>query len=177
MDRIMNITEFLLARIAEDEAIARAAIDSRRPGSHWTWESPSDGPLWLRTVEEYPTSSGVGELPGFPLGYDTLMEPVEAMPHIARHDPARVLAECAAKRAIIKQHEEWPVLFESRPTFSSVETNSVNDISMKMVQEVAWLTEREYVKRFGAEPPTAPMMATLAAIYADHPDYQQEWGA
>ena len=29
----------------------------------------------------------------------------EAAPHIARHDPARVLAECESKRRIVEQYE------------------------------------------------------------------------
>ena len=29
--------------------------------------------------------------------------------HVSRHDPARVLAECAAKRAIVKWAVSWPV--------------------------------------------------------------------
>ena len=40
-----------------------------------------------------------------------------------------------------------------------------------------WLTEQEYVKKFGEAPPTAPMIRTLAAVYKDHPDYRPEWEA
>ncbi len=80
----MTITEFLLARIAEDEAVALAA----------------NGPSV----------------------------------HAARHDPTRVLAECAAKRAIIEQAER---------------------------SDSGWW-ESIYV-------------AILAAVYADHPDYDPSW--
>lgn len=86
----------------------------------------------------------------------------------------RVLAECAAKRAIIKQHEDWPVLVE-RESEISHDASDLNSVTFRMSRETMWLTEREYVKRFGVEPPTAPMIRILAAVYKDHPDYQQEW--
>ena len=59
----MTITEFLLARVAEDEAVAQDAVNPDRPGTHWQWMAPdgSDDPdamLWLRTTEVFPTTSG-----------------------------------------------------------------------------------------------------------------------
>jgi hypothetical protein len=56
----MTLIDFLLARIAEDEAVARDSLALYGPGSSL---------------------------------------------YVARHDPARVLAECAAKRRIIAAHE------------------------------------------------------------------------
>ncbi len=58
----LTIADFLLARVAEDEVVAREAFNAY----------PPDEPL----------PAMLGE-------------------HIARHDPARVLAECAAKRAVV----------------------------------------------------------------------------
>jgi len=182
----MNITEFLEARITEDEAAARAAIDPARPGVQWQWvtnetdrvvangdlaEAQEYQKISLRTVEEYPTSAG--ELPGFLIGYAEEVDP-GAGEHIARHDPARVLAECRAKRAIIEQHKDWPVLVERKPEFTEA-SNDIHSMTYRATQEMAWLTEREYVKRFGVEAPTTNMIRALAAVYADHPDYQQEW--
>jgi len=123
----MNITEFLEARIAEDEADARWVQDN---GDHGSYE---------------------------------------------RISPARVLAECAAKRAIIKQHEQWPVLVESEPSPMEKVADGLSDMTYRMTRQIAWLTTREYIKRFGIEPPTAPTIAALSAVYKDHPDYQQEW--
>lgn len=85
----------------------------------------------------------------------------------------RMLAECKAKREIIKQHESWPVLVEKQPdTFEGV---NVSDMTMRITRQIAWLTEREYVKKFGEAPPTTPMIRTIAAVYKDHADYQEEW--
>jgi hypothetical protein len=86
----------------------------------------------------------------------------------------RQLAECSAKRAIIEQHGEWPVLVERAPS-GDFDANDTQSMTYRMVKEIAWLTEREYVKRFGVEPPTTPMLRALAAVYSTHPDYQQEW--
>jgi len=61
-----GLAEFLLARIAEDEEMARAALP------HFPGEVEIVANVWE-----------------------------DACAHIARHDPARVLAECEAKRRIV----------------------------------------------------------------------------
>jgi hypothetical protein len=94
-----SLAEFLLARIAEDEAAANAAptrqwrVADLPPQGHWASSGVRPGvqTAWVSghstTVVEVP--DGGGAQPG-----------VEA--HIARWDPARVLAECEAKRRIIE---------------------------------------------------------------------------
>lgn len=96
----LSITEFLLARIAEDEQVARAA---QSPRGATIFTDPRRG------------------------GKQSMLD------HIARHDPARVLAECQAKRRIVAP---W----------------------------VGTVTENE-----------ARVLLALAAVYADHPDYSEEW--
>ncbi|UVF61174.1 hypothetical protein SEA_AOKA_51 [Arthrobacter phage Aoka] len=89
-----------------------------------------------------------------------------------------LLAECEAKRAIIRQHEAWPVLVEQVDDFPQISpADGLQGISLAMGRRIAWLTEREYIRRFGVEAPTAPMIRTLAAVYRDHPDYLDEWAA
>lgn len=88
----MTITEFLEARIAEDEAAARASFDEPWLGreDNGKWEvvgSRVDGDCYF--------SIGSSEEP--PIYFLTEGQ----AEHIARHDPARVLAECAAKREIV----------------------------------------------------------------------------
>jgi hypothetical protein len=76
----MTITEFLEARIAEDEAAARAA-------------TPSPWTLYDR---------GVGwEIPELPEVHDGLTFSKSDAHYVARNQPGRALAECAAKRAIM----------------------------------------------------------------------------
>lgn len=71
----MTITEFLLARIAEDEAVSRALDSSTDP---LNWTQPGDPAVGL-----------AGPVDG-PSGYESIVI-----------DPARVLAESAAKRLMV----------------------------------------------------------------------------
>ena len=108
----MNITQFLEARISEDEAEA---------GSGWSrlgdtrWERDNYGRTMLT--------------------------------------PSAILAECAAKRAII---ELAPKATEAEQGFD------------------------DYVWRGAGPEQNEPytgdaILYALAAVYKDHPDYQQEW--
>ena len=81
-----NLTEFLLARIAEDEAMARAAI---QPGELCPW---GDKRLPRRRPEDF--SEDVMDYLGGTWGE-----------HCAAWSPLRVLAECEAKREIIHMRQ------------------------------------------------------------------------
>jgi len=111
----MTLTEFLEARIAEDEATARNAGNS---------------PV-IEVARRY------GK--------------VAAQHFYARWDPARVLAECEAKRAIIEAHP--------------IEYSKVSDYT----DCVACLD----VDTYDAYP--CLTMRALGYVYAGHPDYRQEW--
>lgn len=85
----MTLTEFLLARIAEDE---KAALPFRnRLGEDDAWRCDEVGGK-VRSVmpQHFGNSDVMAES-------DTHLTAA----HIARHDPARVLAECEAKRRIV----------------------------------------------------------------------------
>lgn len=74
----MTLDEFLLARIAEDEEVARAATHQKIGGpSHGAWNADS---LHLT---------------------DTGLERADRR-HIAHFDPERMLADCMAKRRIVE---------------------------------------------------------------------------
>jgi hypothetical protein len=96
----MELVEFLLARIGEDEAVARAAVE--RNGATWSPHELHDGARITGTTEFGNPRSyrGDGELwdDEGALGMFT-----ETAAHIARWDPARVLAECEAKRRLIAE--------------------------------------------------------------------------
>jgi hypothetical protein len=91
------------------------------------------------------------------------------------YSSARVLAECATKRAIIEWHKNWPVLVETPPTFEPTALDDPQSTTLRMTKQIAWLTQQQYRERFGDEPPTAPILRHLAAPYADRPGYQEEW--
>ncbi len=133
-----GLTAFLLARIAEDETTAREATSSP-----WVVDPAGDG-----------IRAGSPDADGY---YDTAVvisdhgayPPDEATAqHIARWDPARVLAECEAKRRIIDLADESVVYWATRGSDSKEEGK------MWMYGDVLKL---------------------LALPYADHPDYRDEW--
>jgi Family of unknown function (DUF6221) len=88
---------------------------------------------------------------------DTMNAPYrdeEIGPFLARHDPARALREVEAKRAILAEH--GPASGGRDPDRCRVCT-AIHD---------------GRAARFRAPCPT---LLSLAAVYSDHPDYQQEW--
>lgn len=139
-----DLIVFLLAQLALDEAAAKAA-QLRFPGP-WDRAVAPDSPL--------PSAVSL---------YDSLDESFGvirgsyAADHIARHDPARVLREVAAKRAILAEHGP-----------------SRRDASRCRVCTAITHTGMGHAdaRRFRAPCPT---LLFLAAVYSDHPDYRAEW--
>lgn len=161
----MRLTDFLLARIAEDEAVALSA-----GGGHHHMHSASYEGAW--------TSPGTRDNCDVYGGECSAYHPPdeeEWFPLVDRYDPARVLAECEAKRQIVEWHKSWPVLVETQPQFERADADSPSLVSFKMTQQIAWLTQQEYRARFGDDPPTAPILLMLALPYAGHPDYDEAW--
>ena len=131
----MNITEFLEARIGEDEAYAAQA-----QGEHYGWID------YWRVAD---TRQG------------TRTESV-IYAHAFRFDPERTLAECAAKRAIIAEHvAEWG----SCATCLDGDDGACGDPE-------CCGSPSNIMKHY-----PCPTVRALAAVYKDHPDYQQEWAA
>jgi hypothetical protein len=85
----------------------------------------------------------------------------------ARWDPDRLRAECEAKRTIVDLH--WKVQF--------------TDVSIGLRDiDVCWICHGMLdvdgdLKRVVNVQERFPCstIRTLASVYADHPDYQQEW--
>lgn len=121
----MTVVEFLEARITEDEALANIAA-SELAGTEW--HAYSDETTVLAS--------------GVPVAET---ETPEYAPHIARHDPARVLAECKAKRAILADRKR--IDRSANPDEWSMGYSDAN---------------------YGA-------IQALAAVYKDHPDYDAGW--
>lgn len=142
-----DLTAFLLARIAEDQALARKSAE-RDGAEAWHWVSgeewhPVTGEQYEGAISADLVSEATFISPG--TGFDlpvrqTTGGPVEirwpAAEHIARHDPARVLAECDAKRSIVER-----------------------------VSDVAW----------GGYAVRDEILALLALPYSDHADFRDKW--
>lgn len=121
-----DLAEFLLARIAEDEAVAQKAIEEIGKIN------------WVPGAEQLPTDN------------EPLWVNPDGMFVVVCAYPARVFAECEAKRRIV--HHAVEALARSERT----------DVwggwpDTKARADGEWL------------------LALLAVPYAAHPDYREEW--
>ncbi|MCQ4148696.1 DUF6221 family protein [Rhodococcus qingshengii] len=128
----MTIVEFLQERLAEDERIAK---ESCAAGGQWRMDHNLD----VITANGSMTEGGQPGLLG------------QYAEHIARQDPARVLREVAAKRAILA---EYPAGFDLNINYAVVIVGG---------------------REMSARPPSPVFVRALAASYADHPEYQADW--
>lgn len=137
-----DLVEFLRARLDEDEQAAQRACEYASAEWHLDAE-------FGETVLWWPPEPDVAENErrhGIPVTADVWRgQTIESSgariaPHIARHDPARVLREVEAKRRIISEYERYAA--ERRRAMGGWDSS---------------------------EP--SPIIVALAAVYADHPDY------
>jgi hypothetical protein len=133
MDCMDDLIAFLRARLDEDADLALAAS----PGP-WHPDEEHDE---VHAVDDIVVAEG------FALSGRQLRATVD---HIARHDPARVLAEVEAKRHIIDWHRQ--------PTQDEFEDGTYRTMGCRC---------------YGGWP--CPTLRALAAPYADHPDYRDTW--
>jgi hypothetical protein len=110
---VSDIVAFVSARLDEDQADALAA--QKADPTPWTAQVSTDGP-W---PTDHDMRSGAGLVVSASdvglwdcEGSNTLCMAGPTSQHIARHDPARVLAEVKAKRAIVKFCDEDPLFLE-----------------------------------------------------------------
>lgn len=155
-----DLTEFLLARIAEDESEARAFELEDHPEGEREFAHQVPDLEWVWTGWETSIGKDMWRL-------------------AVRSD--RVLAECDAKRQVIEWHKAWPILVERAPTLEEGDgeghysRGDLASMTVRMSQRIAWMTDQEYRVRFGSEPPTGPVLQLLALPYCGHPDYREEW--
>lgn len=176
-----DLPAFLLARIGEDEAGVRAAtpgpwrwegdaFDGDPPycphGSEWTDHGPDlfGGVVGPSGYPESVISSG-----GYDASYLNITRPNAE--HIARHDPARVLADCAAKRAIVELH---------RPYEKRTGWRDGRDVYEWLCRSCGGATPDTdpggnlWLERWNEEAP-CDTLRVLAQPFADHPDYDESW--
>lgn len=140
----MNIKDFMLARITEDEAAVGKPVT----------DLPVTRVHHPHTIKDVPGHLGATvEIPA----HDQLaVRPVVAT---WTADPARVLTECAAKRAIIEAH---PI---------------VDDV-VEVSTRIKWGFACETCFSYGdivEDNGYCDTLRALASVYADHPDYQSDW--
>lgn len=142
----MNVAEFLTARLDEDQADALATGDPRA----WYVET--------RNARDYPQE--VASLGNVALICNTFRgrgvngdeDPYVTARHIARWSTKRVLAEVAAKRAILARWESpLPQELYDAHDWNEVEDGGKRDAVVDLI------------------------VRHLAAVYAEHPDFDPAW--
>lgn len=141
----MDLVTFLRARLAEDEQIARAA----------------HAPNWL-------TDGRRGLRYGVEDGWMTDALTTADADHIARHDPARVLADVDAKRRMVDAY--LPPGTDPHPGQPCINYEGQDPAAHTKLQACSRhltaserLLHGDYVLRL------------LAVPYADHPDHREQW--
>jgi hypothetical protein len=148
----MTLTEFLLARLDEDEAAARAV-----PAGPWVVELDDGRPYPSLVVEGPPPPPGAvredqGDRDDPVRVVDSIEEPRIAE-YVATFDPTRVLAEVLAKRQIITLAYEATGLDLDRDLDRATGARAASGIE--------FVGER--------------MLRAIASPYAGHPDYEDVW--
>jgi uncharacterized protein DUF6221 len=128
-----SLASFLAARLDEDEAAARAC--------------GYDGTLDWSAAPEGHHEGRVTDDGGSVVVYDEGSPTFLQAQHIARHDPARVLREVAAGRAILARYGE--------------------PLAGLGLGEQLQLSQEKQGLYFA--------VCALAAVYSGHPDYRQGW--
>ena len=117
---MMTLTEFLAARLDEDEAAAKAVVGN---------------PIFDGT--------GIVIMRNASTGDRSVTIPSHVATYIARHDPARVLREVGAGRKIL---EHWQYLKR---------------------HDAPGNPDPDHFEDYAVRP--------LAAVWSDHPDYDEAW--
>jgi len=136
-----DLITWLRAQLDEDEAVANSATSGP-----WSNDDPlaCDG-VFAKAIDNFVVDCDYVRMGPFAVHNAT---------HIARHDPARVLAEVEAKRRILDLHHgDWPYDPEDGPG------------------DYSWTEQCQGCYK----PAPCPTVCLLALPYADRPGYQEEW--
>lgn len=147
-----DLVEWLRAQLDEDERLARLAIGEIQDSTGvWTWTYVVTPGGDFKVVDQLGYSV---------LGhYDVCANVWDVGPHVAEHDPSRVLREVAAKRKLLAVHWSTDSLDSRVPgRLLCVECSTMNRL-------------QEWV---GREYPCATVRL-LALPYSHRPGYLLEW--
>jgi len=136
---LLALADFNDARLNDDERIAKAATPGPWAVDNETYAEQISSP-------DGPVVSG-----GRWGGEASVFESTEDALHIARHDPARVLGEVAAKRVLIANWRELILRIDAEP---DPDKRGSLALTRHGLDQVAY---------------------QLASVHADHPDYQESW--
>lgn len=142
----MTITEFIGARLAEDEAIANAACPGPWEAVPYIYGPPEDG--WGEPQDYEIDSIDGAVVTHQPHEGGGVCGPANAA-HIASQDPGRTLRDITAKRAIVADYLDCAKAYRDGSGWPDV---------MRAARDAHWRA-----------------LMHLAARWNDHPDYQTEW--
>lgn len=148
-----DLVEFLTARLDEEELLAHRAAAFR---DAFDDEDSDNGVDWISDNTMVYTTGQVFLVNAIPPEKFGRPHPEEMLQHIARWDPARVLAEVEAKRKIIEEH--LPV-----SAFGFADCRSCRDL----------LGPGQMAASANSWP--CRTVTLLAQPYADHPDFDPAW--
>lgn len=144
-----DLVEFLRDRLDEDERITGVFRNDLGSVSEWCCDE---------------IGGKIRKVGPMPFGLPDVIAQAELhmiAAHMARHDPARVLAEVAAKRRLLDEHADYGEGLGQTPD---------GDYGMIPAACTTCGTPSEYAVAW-----PCPTLRTLALSYAGHPDYRQEW--
>ncbi|MFI6368911.1 DUF6221 family protein [Nocardia sp. NPDC050630] len=150
----MTIDEFIRARLAEDETIARAALrhpTKYNPETREHERTGTDSGEWHTDSYVDPNDKRMVHGASMTI-YDEGGHTAEQAAHIAHYDPARELRQVAATRDmflfILESSGMWELLVGARPP--SAEQASADIEKIRAVR-------------------------AMVAVWRNHPDYRPEW--
>jgi len=157
---VTDLVEWLREQIAEDRSKAEVAT----PGP-WNTSGPDTIAQWtiydaewsVASTTVYDHNKPMSNKPGARgPGY---IDPDANAEHIARWDPARVLAECDAKLAILEQH----------PTGSGWDGDNFGCAVCETCAHY------DHSGDLNGDPYPCKTLRHLALPYSDRPGYREEW--
>lgn len=165
----ITIDEFLRARLEEDEQIARSAL----PGP---WLRGTEREHLVDHVLYGQSTSWSGHL-GQVANFEVAHSGAANLEHIARHDPARVLREVEAKRAIVDRlHHTQEVGLRNTPEPEEYTSCVCGWEQVVERGDYEGPYERHLADLGVNEIVAEAVLRLLALPYADHDEYRaEEW--
>ncbi|MFB6776511.1 DUF6221 family protein [Streptomyces sp. NPDC056352] len=163
-----DLVQFLRDRLDEDyEAAQGAALHAaseisavaRKADVH---SPPYSGAKWINDYDHVFVTDGRPGQPRKVMIADCGNGAFGLTPHIARHDPARVLREVEAKRQTINRHSPVP--------------GSDGQAHDTTICDACSAYDREDGVQVGQQYP-CDTIRLLTLPYADHPDYRSDWAS
>lgn len=167
-----DLCDFLQARLDEDEQVARRACEYANAEWHLD-EEFGETVLWWPPephVAEAERRHGLRVTSDQWRGQTIASNGDHIAPHIARHDPARVLREVKAKLLIVDAYEAQIAERQRLGVLRDAELAKGDELA----PEVARLTGsgigvNSWINHLGW------VVRVMATTYDTHPDYREEW--